>query len=734
MADAKLRLQIETVLKDKGLIDANARIVDLEKGLGRAKASAKAAAGAFSEIDKSIAGFVGGAALAQFIRTSVVEFAKVERGFNAIGYAMRGLGINAETDLPRVKAFLEAIEAGGGPMVSETVPAFQKMIGITKDTSAALYAVKLATDVAESGQVDMAAALDGIAAIMQGKAKSAAQAFGLELFKTNGEQKTNVELLDEVIKKYEGLGEKISDSQNAMDQANAVWQSTLRTVGEGFSVVLPAVTSALFHIVAWFKDWGSVAGGVFNLIIEGAPKVGNVLKNAFNLWKLETDPVGWWNDLTSSAADAASVVKENLATIWQDVSKNHTREVAETKTTEDAKARIIAQARRAKAKDLEDETRKLAEEDEKRREKHAQFLQQIISLEADAAKQVEQARIDAMEEGSQEWLAARLAQLKTQMDAELDNALLTEQAKEDIRERYALLANAAMARSNQMVMAQFQALVDAQRQSIDAQIEFYRGWALIQQTVDGDNIAARTQNFELGLERERAAFEFDLSDRQEKWRAEGIAEAAIRKRSEAEVTEFERNATRKRIEFSRQEAMAKLNGLFAVADATVAFAQQAFGDSKDAAVGIALINMAVGITKIWASWGEYPIVAGILTAIEAAACFEQIDRIEAQQAPASTVTRKGFDDPMNDRAAYFGGRKWADDIIQNVGSGFRDGLAVRGFASEAMPQQTINTYATEYSQPTVVFNGPVIGGEQGKRELVRVIAEATRRDRARFLG
>lgn len=118
-----------------------------------------------------------------------------------------------------------------------------------------------------------------------------------------------------------------------------------------------------------------------------------------------------------------------------------------------------------------------------------------------------------------------------------------------------------------------------------------------------------------------------------------------------------------------------------VATGTLELAGEAFGMQKEMAIASATINAASAFISALAAPYPMDIILPVLVAAEAAL---QIANIVQQDAPSvgaissssmQTLTSGGFDDPMNDQAAYLGGRKWANDMIGNFTAGVSQGWA-----------------------------------------------------------
>jgi hypothetical protein len=406
--EAKLRLVIDAVLKDKAFIDAKVKIADLEKQVGglKDKLSQTSKSGMDLGISlKQALGVMGTVASVGFLRSAVTEFANVDRSFNALEFSMRRLGIDAERELPRVRGFIESLALSGGAPVNESVKAFQRFIGITKNTETALFAVKLASDMAESGQKDMAGATDALVMILQGRAKMAANAFGLELTKISGQLKTNDELLDEAINKYFGLGEKVSDARNELDRLDAEWEANKRAIGGALAPLLGLGR----QLLALPKDLGVMLGTVWNQVVTLARGFSNLWGAVLNFDALKHSPANYLRQISDAVKLANQEAVANDIGAADEIKRNHataTDDIIQTqKQKEESAAKLREIAHRA-ALDKETEAAEKAAD----KQASAELAAHIELLKAKAA-------------ATADWTPQRLAAEKAVLDAEMLQAV-----------------------------------------------------------------------------------------------------------------------------------------------------------------------------------------------------------------------------------------------------------------------------------------------------------------------
>ena len=786
--ELNIKLLVESMLKDKGLVDAKTQIDNLGKQVERLQGQLDKSKESGSAFGKTLMQFVGLGSLTAFIKSSVVDFAELDRAFNATGYSMQGLGLDASKELPRVREFLQSIQDGGGALVRETVPSFQKFIGITKDTGAALAAVKLATDISESGMVDVGTAAQGLAAILQGKAKSAANSFGLELNKTNGEQKTAVELLDEAIAKYGGLADSMGDAQDEMDRLSGTWEGLSRTVGEGFAPGLTVVNGILFHGIGLIKDYGTIWGAFLDMAIAGTSDFARVLADAFNLKKLFTAPKEYLATLTETWNRATRNVAAEWNGMFDQIVENHTRAAAKQEDVTAGLKKLREQAARAAAKDEAEEAKKAAAQRQEFEERatlaalqsqvaaaregsderlrlelqllerkraaelakareigasvaqinasyDAQRLAKIAEFERKRAEETQaaedelrKAELDAAKEGTQERLDLELSMLDRKHREAIAKVAGNKAAEFALETAYQINRLALIKTYDEK---RYDAELKSYQESIAAEEELEEQLAqrrveLAEMGRGGNKFDERDSLNEARRKREQAGIERQLHDELK----------AAGKNDDERARAYQRYVDRKRaadvkygresIKLENDKKAAQKEAYSDIADAAIGFASAAFGNNKAVAVAEATMHGANAVMSVWDKWAWNPAVCAVLEALTIATTVAQIAKITSSDAGGGS----GFDDPVNDRVANLGGRKWARDLVDQIGGGFRSEMGRLSPFSAVAPSQSSTTYSR--GGDTYHFHGLLVD-DRSLRKAGRLIERGQRLDAARRL-
>jgi hypothetical protein len=136
------------------------------------------------------------------------------------------------------------------------------------------------------------------------------------------------------------------------------------------------------------------------------------------------------------------------------------------------------------------------------------------------------------------------------------------------------------------------------------------------------------------------------------------------------LSEDARELLKKEIKAARAKAEAEE----AVARGAIAFGNAAFGQNKEMAIAGATIDTYFAAARALKDW-PYP-YSVIVAALAIATGLAQVAQI-VSTSPSSGGG--GFDNPANDQAAYWGGRKWARDEVAKFSSGASAGMA--GYAA-----------------------------------------------------
>lgn len=735
--ELNIKLEIQSVLKDKGLIDAKARVEALEKEVTSLSKELDKSAGSARATMAEFAKFAAGAGILAFAKNAVTEFANVERQFNAIGFVMRRLGIDAGAELPKVREFLEGIARSGGPLVAETVPVFQKFLGITKSVPAALAATKLATDAAETGSIDMASAFDGLAAILQGKVKGAANALGLEVNDLNGKQKTHVALLEEAIRNYQGLGDAMSDARNDLDKMNAALEQSNHRFGALAASVLPTISRTLIAAASgldWFAHRES----------EVLTTLGERLAHLFDLKSLVGDPKQWWSEfdaITKRSLDRwgkeSDGIWEKWAKWYDDTAQSETARGERAAEIEKGISALKAQAHRADMKADEEESKALLAERERIQAKLKQEEEQALKEDQERAKAridlekgIVRAGIDAAAEGSSEKMVLELKYLDIEEREAKAKYADVKGAQQKIEEQFQIARMTLVKRYNeQLFLDELQRYKDLK----DAESEYQKS------VLDGrmqDSRAAYNADIKGEYDAKRDQRKLDYENRERELATAVVKETSIQGKSDADRKaawakyDSLRKANNQSYnndvrQLNREEMEANKEKYLTLGSMAVGAITSIFGNSKAGAVANAIMSTYEAADKALALGGPY--LGPILAALMIAAGMANVEKIMDTE----PTTGKGFDDPKNDAyARQFGGRKWARDLVDQIGMGFREELSTLSPFGGGPGAVTNNSESYVRHGDTFVFNGLLID-DRNLKQAARLVRRGERLDQAR---
>jgi hypothetical protein len=713
--------------------------------------------------------FLGAAALGDFIKSSVEDFAKVQRAVSALGYTIRQLGLGTAADAAKIRDSLKALAQDGGAALIESLPAYQRFAGITHDLEAAMAATKLASDVAESGIVDFGTAVNGVVALLQGKAKLAANLFGLQLRETGDATKDNAALMALLQKQVGGLGDAFDDSENKINKLDATWADLKQTVGEGFAPAIEIINTTLFHAIGIFKDLGAIAGAAFDSMIGGATKFSQIGTAAFDISKLLKDPKAYWEAVVTASKAAAGSVSESWKVAQEQIVADHTKASSKIEDTEKGRQKLVAQAALASA----EQQAKIAE--------HA--AHQLFEATNETAQKTVQAQIEAAKDGSAERLALELQLLDLQEAAELEKVKGSETAKADVRAGFdvqraatekkfsdqraeaELRAAADLARAKaELVPEGTRARLDADLEALHAEhkaaMESFHGTETEKATREAIYLAARllkirefaksSAQAELDIYEELLQSKADLEDAQRALRLASVADesrAAYAIRMEGvtaqyddelkqidqqrldavfsadltaeQIADIDQAANRRRLaaytkfklaemRLDQQQATAAIDSAIRVSNTALALAQAAWGKSKAFAVAKIIVDTGVAIMNAWAhatSYWEGIVETVLISGIGAV----QLSKVKS----ADPAAGAGFDDPVNDRMAYQGGRRWAKDWVDNTSAGFSEGIAAAMATPTKAPTAAAAQSWPSFSPALMRYAAPSIGGSVG---------------------
>lgn len=678
-----IQFLIELLAKNKGALEAAA-------ALGKVGAQAKQTKTEMAGLTKQSGAlgdqlsrfFAAGAVLA-FARSALTEFAKVERGFGAIGIQMRQLGIDADKALPRVEAGLQAISDAGDGLLTETVPAFQRFLGLTKDADAAMSLVTLASRMAESGMGDLSQAVLTLTQLVSGQAARGLKQFGINISGAEDGSVDAAEALKLLNASFTEETAAIQDTQDELDKLEASWSKMKQVAG-------PAVKFIIDLFLDLVKNVSAVGAAIFTVFDRTA--YGGGLQKF--LLKLGENVDATWAGLGMSAEPGKAGLQSG-----EEYQKGFLTALIKAQEAIDAKNKA------KREKEAEDARKAAAERAEIEADADEKLLQQKAAMAAKGTEVALQADLRLLE--TQRLRAIEAAQ-KAGADTEAihetfmlaraqkiaDFGAFQESQDADLRER----EMDAAVRRTEIDDEILENAMERYRQEMEAERE------LLQLQLESDELTLESRK---DLEKKLARLDLQrkLSTvTSEKAKAAIIAAAGLQEGQLATTLADQKKA------LNRQAVMQ-----------AVAIGEAVFGESKALAIAQAVINTWNAANAALASPPGPPWTIP-LTALVVATGLANVAKIMATEKESGG--KRGFDDPMNDRLAYLGGRKWADDMVRLTNTGFRDALASQPLV------QPLAAGGEGASQISLTVNG-LYGGRAGMRHLRRELERATRLDRPR---
>ncbi len=280
-----LKATIRTVLEDKGLIDAKGRIDELQrtvdglqKQLDRTNRSAGGLGDTFGDLGDvladwrgKLAGYLSAAYVVNFARTAVLEFWEVDRRIRAVGATIQSFGGNVREELPRVREFIEHLRDAAGVTADESVPAFQKLAGLTESVGAGMELTRLAVSLSKQGFGDLARTSELLAGLLQGEVAGSAKSLGLSLKDANGHTRDAAELLRILFDRAEDFRKSADGTTGTLTGVKGAWAGLKAAVGEGLSpigaIAVGVLTGALEALRAVLGTVTNMVGALGNAVL-----------------------------------------------------------------------------------------------------------------------------------------------------------------------------------------------------------------------------------------------------------------------------------------------------------------------------------------------------------------------------------------------------------------------------------------------------------------------------------
>lgn len=733
MNNLSLRGTIDMVLQEKGLAELETRLGRIEKQSRRSAKGFEAMSKATKQFGGMIAGVFAGGAIAAFARASVGEFAKIERSINVTRSLLKQFGEDAETVLPEIVDHLRQLAISGGAALEDSLPAFQKFLGVTEDSRKALALTMVASNAAETGTVKHSEAVEALASLLQGEAAEAAKRFDIDLTRANGTTKSAGEVLLEYADRVEKMAASANDAQTSQAKLSERWKSVKRDVGESLAPALTWAVDLFDWLTKAVKTVGAATGAWIDQWMVSMGALGRVVKRVFDFDALTSSPSGWMAGIKEEVArgqkhiaTSGEVFKERYAEIWRE-------------TGEEAGA-SLADALRAAAKEADEK------EDAIKAEKARLLAEQRLKAETAAQLKLMQERARLAEKGSRERLELELALLDQQLEAELANTETTEAGKQAIRERYRLkreqliedqaqkelealekhLENLEKASAERLELEQEdkRAVRELELVELEGHLSRVRDLGIWAQEEELRRLReASDQETELKLEKLEEWYETEREKREEKNADLEALDEAYQRR----LTAIEKEGAEIRNEIDEWETRAKVERLFYFANVAGQVAQGFFGQSKTLSIALALINTAEAITNALATKPFLPVGLS-MAALAASQGYAAVKRIRDTKLEGG-----GFDDPRNDQAAFRGGYRWADDMVGLFANGAASRALDAGWAQGMIRGGGSVTNHSSTSGDSYHFHGTVID-DRSIRLFMRKANRAARNDeRARTL-
>lgn len=617
MADLDLKATIELLIKGGNVPkDVGDKLRKLAQDAEHAKRASERLSKSISLVNEAIGAVgvtVGIGALISFARSAFVEFAKTERIFGAVENQLKALGDRAGYTGEQMRDLIGGMSEQYGILDDDLIPAYNRLLVSFGDGKAAMSALDIASQFAANGLGDVQGNAEALSQAMQTGVLRGLSKFGIQTKDATGDALELSAALVLIREKQATLGKTLGDAQDKLNQMSLLWDSVRDASGAAIDVVLTKASSFGEKMADMSKSVGLFFAGI-------APA------------EFERD-----RGLTGEGLGASGAIGEATA------------------AEEDPLKRLFREldAKRAKAKADEEaaDARKKAEEDEvKRQEKLRAVEEDRYNRKYEQLKRI----------GDEE---RRMAEGQAALDAKADEY------------------NRARFESEEAAALEAQAALD--------ELKLLAAEALNQELFDANIRAAIVQDEELerlrveALEREKAQKLAAVTEGSE-------AAFAIAKFYDAKITATHADHTKKRIKWAEMERDQKIQLAGQIMQDVGTILGSIFAKNKSVAIAAAIIDTIGAGIKAFYQAGGWP--AGALPlAVTLAMGYARVSQMRSTNvgsdggssgggsAPASSGAsvargKSGFDDPVNDRMAYLGGRRWASDFVRNTAQGFADGL------------------------------------------------------------
>lgn len=731
--DLTVRAVVEAILQGEGFEQAKAKLQEVAKQAQSSGAEGARGVGqlndALNQVGLNLGKIASIGFLAGLIKSSVVEWAGLERQLNAVNVQLVALGEGAAME--SVRSFIDGMTAIGRT-AETTAQAINRFVGITRDANAAMAAAKLASDLAAGGLGSFEGNVEAISALFKGRFQGALAMLGASLDE-HGRKITNAaDAYEALQRKAEILAGRQRDLKSEMASASGQWELMKEKIGSGFAQLyslLWPVIDKLLKVPAFIGEgWGQT----FNLIINGAKAVGIALGAAFNLKELFASPKAYLHSVEGAINNAYALIKDTIADaargmidVWKDQPE------AAAKATQAGKDKILALLK-GMAGDAKETSEKVVAVHDETVEKWLAAQQQAREADLQARRAALQSELELAAKGS-----AQRAILERQLlDIEQAEAIAkfkgTEGGKlaiaaEFTAKRIALANREAEERQKKALddlkrlyddqIAGEQAAMDTEREVVDDALADFqsRGVAYLAENLDA---------YKQYLDRKLALLLAEL-DQEEEAEKSKVKDPDAQQKIHEKYNEKRRKASKQTAteEIKNEKAVAQ-SKRDAVHDGLSALAQ-AFPQFKAFAIANALISTYEGVDKALSAYP--PPWSFIAAAGQLAFGLAQVRQIQSQN--VAMATGGVVTGPTNALVGEAG----TEAVIPLESSSAMSVLsrAVR----ESAPQPAGAAVGNVDAGVHVHFHGPttMVGGSAGVRELTRLINKEQTRNAARYV-
>jgi hypothetical protein len=746
VADLKIQNHIQLLLDGKGGVEAVKILRQLEaesrktrKSLGEVTEKSKGLKGPLDSLSASartlknalgaIGIGLGAAAVLRFAKDALAGFAATERAANALRFQIQALGGDSAGNIARAESFIAALSEQTGILDDDLVPALNRAILTFDDLGQAQAAVRTAARFAAAGLGDVQSLAEKIATAFQTRSTKSLREFGIQTKDAAGETIEFADAIKLLNERAAKLPDTLDDAQGRLNNLARLWDTLWDRLGRAMDNVAERALNSQNRI-ADFLD------------IAAIPIIG--------------------------AQRAFARIESRRGEEWTGGAGIHNRPGLEPPPSGD-----------------DEEARKRAEK--------------AVKAAADAARMELDARIAVAEEGSDELLHLHLARLEMEREQSLeavkgiktaeeaierafatkkedlltkaeDHLLKTlEDERDAYQEHYAKLGESADAYYKERAEKEEAAALDAADRALELQIGLAQERAESLRDVDAEAFAKADEELQDLLEQR-----LKLQAKRELENVEEGGEAALKIVAlyQRLADALARKHAKARADVTKAEAQAKVDAELAAVQSIAGVLGALFAKNKTVAVASAIVDTIAASVAAFRNAGGWPagVAPMLLTLAQGYARVAQIRSVNANSDSAGggsatssihgsgdPTAGRGFDDPVNDRAAYFGGRRWGGDAADNftrgatdaIGRGWRD-MMLRGDLSRAfrLPELPVsgaaavaagpvsNAHSYDYSDRSsvVVDARGAFLDRRGARKLARQIKRAQARDQVRYFS